>query len=294
MSLDIVAKPLGAFLYFCYNSLAFHNYGLAIIIFTIVVKLVLLPLTIKQYKSTAKMQELQPQIKEIQTRYKNDKEKLNQELMKVYADNKANPTGGCLPLIVQMPIILSLYWVIIQPLKFMLNKDPITEIPKIVDFVTKIKGAANMGYQKEIAALNYFYENPEQLANIGGILKKSELINMNFLGLNLGLIPSYQWSVISQNIGTYLPLLIIPIVAVITTFISTKLSMPKQTPDNKNSAAAATTNSMLYVGPIMTLIFSFQMPAGVGMYWSIGYVFTIFQQLYINKYVMKKKEVVVK
>jgi hypothetical protein len=95
MSLDIIARPLGEFLLFIYNTLAFHNYGLAILTFTLVVKLVLLPLTVKQYRSSAKMQELQPLIQEIQKRYKNDKEKLNQEMIKVYQENNYNPAGGC-------------------------------------------------------------------------------------------------------------------------------------------------------------------------------------------------------
>ena len=84
MNLDFIAYPLGRFLYFIYNTIAFGNYGLALILFTVIVRLALLPLTIKQYKSTAKMQQIQPKIQEIQKRYKNDKEKLNTELMRVY------------------------------------------------------------------------------------------------------------------------------------------------------------------------------------------------------------------
>ena len=121
---DFIAKPLGQFLYFVYNTIAFKNYGLAIIIFTIVIKLVLLPLTIKQYRSTAKMQEIQPLIEDIQRRYKNDKEKMNQELMKLYQEHKYNPAGGCLPLLIQMPILFSLDCAINQPLRFILNKKP--------------------------------------------------------------------------------------------------------------------------------------------------------------------------
>ena len=106
--LDYIAVPLGQFLNFIYNTLAFHSYGLAIIIFTLVIKIVLLPLSINQYRSMARMQEVQPEIQEIQKRYKNDKEKLNQELMRVYQEKKVNPAGGCAPLLIQMPILISL------------------------------------------------------------------------------------------------------------------------------------------------------------------------------------------
>lgn len=295
MNLDFIAQPLGQFLYLIYNTLGLHNYGLAIIIFTLLIKLILLPLTIKQYRSTAKMQEIQPQIQEIQKRYKNDKEKLNQELMKVYQENKVNPAGGCLPLLIQMPILISLYWVITQPLKFMLNKTP-DQIKQLIDYVSTKISAAQMGYSREIGVINYFNQHRDELLNIGNLLKPEELINLNFLGLNLGRIASYRpENLFGPEAGIYLPLLLLPIIGVITTYISTKLSMP-QTGHGKDqtTVAASMSNSMMYVGPIMTLIFSFQLPAGVVLYWIAGYVFQIFQQLYLNKYVIKKKEVVTK
>ena len=294
--LDPICKALGWFLYFIYNNVAFHNYGLAIILFTVIVKLVLLPLTVKQYKSTARMQEVQPQIQEIQKRYKNDKEKLNQELMKVYSEHKVNPAGGCAPLLVQMPIIISLYWVIVQPLKFMLNKST-DVIDKIVAVAAKADETllnVNMLSQKELKALNYFNEHRDKLPDVSAWLKQSELINFKFLGLELGWTPDWH---IEKLFGPqsyiYLPLMILPILAVVTTFFSTKISMASTKINNPDSAANATmnsmSNSMMYIGPIMTLFFSFQMPAGVILYWSVGYVFQIFQQLYLNKVIARHK-----
>lgn len=299
--LDYIAYPLGQFLYFVYNTLAFHNYGFAIIIFTVVVKLVLLPLTLKQYKSTTKMQSIQPQIQEIQKRYKNDKEKLNQEMMRVYQENGVNPAGGCFPLLIQMPILISLYWVIVQPLKFMLGKTP-DQITKIVDAASAamqtIGGTVNknamLGSIKELSALNFFNEHREFLGKVSGLLDVKELINFKFLGLRLGEIASYQPAkLFGPEAYIYLPLLLLPIIGVVTTFLSTKLSMPKTNQNNSGSQAAmanSMTNSMMYVGPVMTLIFSFQLPAGVVLYWIAGYVFQIFQQLYINKHILKKNE----
>ncbi len=298
--LDFIAFPLGQFLFFIYNTLAFHNYGLAILIFTVIIRLVLLPLTLKQYKSSGKMQLLQPKIQEIQKRYKNDKEKLNQEMMRVYKENNVNPMGGCLPLIIQMPILISLYWVIIQPLKFMLKKSA-EQIPSLVDIVTKAYGS--IGYQKEIAVIEYFSSHKDKLAGIENLIKPNEIINMNFLGLHLGVTPSYNPATLfGPDAAIYLPLLLIPILAVITTFLSSKLTMPqgqaaqpqKQSTGDKPGLGGMQ-KTMLYIGPIMTLIFSFQLPAGVGLYWIAGYVVQIFQQLYINKHILsKKQEVAVK
>lgn len=297
--LDIICKPLGQFLYFIYNTLAFHNYGLAIVIFTLVVKMVLLPLTLKQYKSTTKMQAIQPQLQEIQKRYKNDKEKLNQEMMKLYSENSVNPAGGCLPLLVQMPILISLYWVIIEPLKFMLGKttDQITKIVEVANTAATAAGAvinqnAMLGTTKELFALNYINNHRNLLDQVSGLLSAKDLINFNFLGLHLGTVASYKSAdLFGPDAYIYLPLLLLPIIGVITTFLSTKLSMPKKNPNNagnQNAMANSMTNSMMYIGPVMTLIFSFQLPAGVVLYWICGYVFQIFQQLYINKTILKK------
>lgn len=296
MNLDLIAIPLGKFLLFIYNSVAFQNYGLAIIIFTIIVKLALLPLTLKQLKSSAKQQELQPIIADIQKRYKDDKEKLNQEMMKVYKENNFNPASGCLPLLIQMPILLTLYWVIVQPLKFMLGKSPevITTLIEVARKGLNITVQA-MGFQKELATLNYFNENREALSQVTGLLKSSELIDFNsFLGLHLGEIAKYDPNLLfGEKAYIYIPLFILAIVATATTFISTKLTMPKKKPNSgaqQNAMGSSMTNSMMYIGPIMTLMFSFQLPAGVVLYWMIGYVFAIFQQLYINKFVLNKHE----
>lgn len=288
---DFIAKPLGQFLFFVYNTVAFKNYGLSIIIFTIVIKLVLLPLTIKQYRSTSKMQEIQPLIQDVQKRYKNDKEKMNQELMKLYQEHKYNPAGGCLPLLIQMPILLSLYWVINQPLRFILNKTP-DQINKLVEYVSEAVGKVAIGSSREIGVLNYFNEHISELSNVSGLLKLDELIDLKFLGINLGLIPKFDVKLLfGSQMGIYLPLLIIPLLAVTTTYISSKLITPKTSEQGKSDNQSSTQNTMAMIGPLMTLLFSFQLPAGVGFYWIVSNVFQIFQQLYINQYIMKKKEV---
>ena len=91
---DAIARVLGRLLYIIYKTIAFQNYGVSLILFTIIVKLALLPLSIKQIKSSQKMQEIQPEIDRIQKRYKNDREKLNQELMKLYQEKGVNPASG--------------------------------------------------------------------------------------------------------------------------------------------------------------------------------------------------------
>lgn len=294
MNFDFIAYPLGKFMKFIYDTIAFNNYGLAIIIFTLIVRLVLLPLTLKQYKSSAKMQELQPIIADIQKRYKDDKEKMNQELMKVYQENNYNPAGGCLPMLVQFPIIITLYWVIIQPLKFMLgkSKETIDALVEVARTGMNLTAQQMMGTHRELSTLNYFNENRDALSKVKGMLEQSELIDFNnFLGLHLGETAKYNPSYLfGEHWKIYLPLFILVILATVTTFISSKLAMPPKPQNNggESSTASSMSNTMLYIGPLMTLMFSFQLPAGVILYWMSGYIFAIFQQLYINKYVMKR------
>src|SRR5690554_462000 len=104
---------MGKLLYSVY--LVVQNYGLAIIVFTIIIKVVLLPLTLKQTNSMKKMNELQPKLKELQEKYKNNKEKLNEKMMQLYKDNNYNPAGGCLPLLLQFPILIGLFRVLQNP-----------------------------------------------------------------------------------------------------------------------------------------------------------------------------------
>ncbi|SET72193.1 protein translocase subunit yidC [Natronincola peptidivorans] len=111
--MNAIAQPLGALLRLIYQLIG--NYGLSIIIFTVIVKLIMVPLTIKQTKSMKKMQEIQPKIKEIQEKYKNDKEKLNTKTMELYKEHNVNPFGGCLPLLIQFPIIIGLFTVLRAP-----------------------------------------------------------------------------------------------------------------------------------------------------------------------------------
>ena len=112
-----IAKPLGIFLMWIYDIVG--SYGLSIIIFTVIVKLLLYPLYAMQMKSTAKMGLIQPKMKELQSRYANDKETLNIKVSQLYKEEGINPMGGCLPMLVQMPIIFGLFALLRDPLQYM-------------------------------------------------------------------------------------------------------------------------------------------------------------------------------
>jgi YidC/Oxa1 family membrane protein insertase len=308
---DFIAKILGQLLYLIYNTVAFHNYGVALILFTVITKLALFPLTIKQLKSTQKMQEIQPELQKIQQRYKNDKEKLNQEMMKLYQEKGVNPMGGCLPMLFQLPILFALFYVIRKPLTYMLGwtKEVIGNvIIKIMEIKPEFFPAKEFpfidGFEavktNAVEVANLFEKNPYHEVNVIGAINEipslieegMEMINLTFLKIfNLGVKPTYDFNLIAEKPGLYIPALIMVIIAVATTFISSKISMAKTMSQNdSNSQANQTGKTMMYFGPLMTLLISFQAPLGLSFYWTISNVFQIIQQIFTDKYMHKKKE----
>ncbi|MDP4091930.1 MAG: YidC/Oxa1 family membrane protein insertase [Bacillota bacterium] len=294
---DFIAMPLGQILNFIYNTISFHNYGLAIIFFTLLIRLILLPLTIKQYHSIAKTQKLQPQIKEIQQRYKNDKEKLNMEMMKLYKENNANPAGGCLPMLIQMPILIALYWVISSPLKYMLSisKDIITKLSPLAAGAKIVVRSAS----PDIGIIMFFKSFGNNVpAKVSSIVTPHQIssiqhLNLDFLGINLGMNPSWDPKLLfgASTWHTYLPLMVIPILVAGTTFLQSKIMANLTKANGTGGASMQMQNSMMVIMPIMLLLFSFSVPAGLGLYWTIGNIVQIFTQIYINNTIMKKKEV---
>ena len=115
----IITRPMGYIIEFIYNLV--QNYGIAIILFTVVIKLILTPLNVKSQKSMRKQQKIQPYLAELQKKYANDQEKLNRETMKLYKENNISMAGGCLPMLIQMPILIGLYQVIQKPLSYLLH-----------------------------------------------------------------------------------------------------------------------------------------------------------------------------
>lgn len=118
----MIGKTLGSLLFFVYQFV--NNYAMSIVIFTIIVKIILLPLSLHQLKQTKKMAEIQPKLKELQEKYKNDKEKLSIKQMELYKEEKINPVGGCLPMLIQLPILFGLFAVLRDPGKYVFINNP--------------------------------------------------------------------------------------------------------------------------------------------------------------------------
>ncbi len=216
------AKSLGYLLKIVFDIVG--NYGWAIVFFTVIVKLALLPLTLSQTKSMKAMQDIQPKMKEIQAKYKDDSQKMNEKIMELYKEHKVNPMAGCLPLLVQMPILIGLFTALRNPGTYVFKSEAVY---KAID--TSFLWLQNLS-------------NPDVIM-VG----------------NFGV----PW--------------ILPIIAGLTTYISSAMMTPKESRKDPTQAM------MLYFFPIMILWWGKSFPAGLTLYWVVSNIFQILQQQFIIK-----------
>ncbi len=267
--IQAIASVLGYIIRFFYDLVG-QNYFITILLFTLFTKVVLFPLAWIQIKSMEKMNKMSVKQKEIQDKYKNDKEKQTQELMNLYKENKVNPLSGCLPLIIQIPIILAMFYIVKQPLTY------IVQTPQ-----EEIKTYTQQLLNKEDV------NEKEMQANELLIAKEHNLINMQVIpGINLGDVPSNVFSKDENKKASPISLAI-PILTFIVSFLLNKYSQrnTQQTPEQ--AEMQKTTNLMM---PLMSAFFSYAMPLALGVYWLFGSMLQFVQQFVINLVVKKDKE----
>ncbi len=285
--MDFINQIFGGLMRLIYEFCSFGNYGLAIVIFTILTKLLLMPLTVKQQKSMKKTQAMQKEMEEIQRLFKGNQERIAEETQKLYSKYGVSPMAGCLPMLIQLPLIMVLYEIVRKPITYILQKPDslIAEAGKLLDISSE-------NYYMELEILRDFSKNPSLIEQVDGFAQ-SDMINFNFLGINLGMVPTFDFNQIGSDLSTYLPLLLIPILAAATTFIQskimTKLNSNNQSGGEGAAQAQAMTRSMSFIMPIMILFMAFSVPASLGLYWIIGNLFQIAQQ-YILHFILNKKE----
>lgn len=298
-----ITRPLGFLIQVIYNLV--QNYGLSIILFTIIIKLILLPLQIHSQKAMKKQQKVQPIIAELQKKYANDQQKLSAEMMKVYKENGVSMSGGCLPLLIQMPILYALYRVIQRPLTYIKGIDFTSEA--VIANVQKVLSMMKEQFPDVIGNLadstvdqiNKIYQiHLSTWADKLGLAKDFGWdINFNFLGLDLSGIPSKAITEIMagnfSDIGTIL-LILIPIIAMLATWFSMKQSQSMtQNPNarqNEDNPAQSMNKSMSLMMPIMTGFFTVTLPSGIGIYWIVSSLVQIAQQYVLNKYFDRKED----
>lgn len=306
------ANIFGYVLNFIYEIV--KNYGLAIIIFSILIKVLMIPLSIKQQKTMKKSTKIQKKLKEIQFKYKNNPEMLNQATMEVYKSENMSPFSGCLSAIVQIILLFAVFYLVRSPLTYMekVNPDIINKYSKIVkennlstnsaypeieiirelDNIKNLKNTENTNNEEQTTE-----ENKTDLAEINNDETDSLYINMDFLGLNLAQVPTR-----SSDWKAY----IIPVLYVIVAIISMRITNPTNTnkkaakenkdekalsnPEDEFDPMAQMNKNMNMMFPVMYLAVALIAPLGLALYWLMNSLLMIIERLILNKLLKDEEE----
>ncbi|MGI5935893.1 MAG: membrane protein insertase YidC [Oscillospiraceae bacterium] len=261
------------------------NYGLAVILFALVVKLILLPFQMKSKKSTMRVTRFTPRLKELEKKYEGNKEKYQEAVAKLYKEEKISPLSGCIWSLIPFPILIALYSVIRQPLTKMMGlaAEQVTLIQEKLVSLGVYEIPAKVDAYHEITLAELIHQYYDQ---IKAIVPKVLDIDYGFLGLDLGVKP--QWNFFLKvdwgNAAEWLPalgLFLIPIISAFLSYLSMKISAKAtpQTPDQQ-----ANTQSMMLTMPLISLWIGFVMPAALGIYWICSNVFSIIQEVILIRH----------
>ncbi len=276
--LGFFSNMFGYILNWIYNIDFIRNYGVAIIIFTILIKVILLPITIKQQKTMKKTAKIQEQVRKIQDKYKGNQEKINQETLDLYKQEKMSPCSGCFSGIVQIILLLAVFYLVSQPLTFMRKVDN----QLVESYINEIK-TENIDKNTMYPQINVIRQKGPQDERV--------YINMNFLGLDLSNVPSGAL----DNIKVY----IIPALYVLTSIISIRISTkstrkPKEeTKDGEQTEVDLATQmnkNMSFVMPIMSVMIAMVAPLGLALYWLTNNILTIIERLCVDKFFKNEEE----
>ena len=325
--LAFFANIFGYVLKLLYNIVG--NYGWAIILFSVLVKVLMLPISMKQQKTLKKNEKIQSELKQLQFKYKNEPEKLNQEMMALYKREGMSPFSGCLSSIVQIILLFSVFLLVRQPLTYMVKIDQ-DAINKMTQIVSSQDSNTKNAYQ-EIAIIQYVKnlqnnnsaeqnEEVEEVSDKEKVVEKNEQeetteteksntenfdiakyadqvnLNMDFFGIDLSQVPTKN--------PTDIKVLVIPILYVISSFVSIRISMAT-TNKKKNEEKKLITDgteqeekynptqdmnkTMVWMMPIMSVTIAIIAPLGLALYWLMNNVLMIIERLVLNKYLNKEE-----
>ncbi len=269
---QLFGYPLGWIMWLLYTVIP--NYGICLILFTVMVRAILFPLSIKQQKSSAKMSVFQPKMAEIQKKYANNKEKQQEEMMKLYQDHGYNPMSGCLPLLIQFPILFGIIDVVYNPLKHIL-RIPSDVITQLTDIVSQHMEMFNPS-QAQLQIVSAI-QNPDNLSWFSSIsteyVDKIANFDYSLFGLNLGIVPemSLNW------------MLLVPILSGVTSFLVSYISMKTNPSMETNQQSGCMMKGMMYGMPLFSVWIAFTVPVGVGIYWIVSNVLAGAQSIILNK-----------
>jgi len=259
------------------------SYGVALILFTLVVKLVILPFQMKSKKSMLRMNRMQGKIKDIQTRFANNKERQQQEMADLYAREGVNPMSGCLWSFLPFPILIALYYIIRTPLRFFMNlsNEVIGEITALATSLGYTAPAANNAYE-QIYLTDFIHDH---WADFAGKFEGLIDLDYSFLGVDLASQPSQVMGQFPGGGWAVWGLLIMPFIAAALQLLMSMASM-KASSNTMNGQS----KMMMYMFPLMTVWMGFMFPAALCVYWIANAAFSAIQEVVLNKYFNNKLE----
>lgn len=301
--MGVLASLFGYVLNFLYNLV--QNYGIAIILFTVLLKIVMLPISIKQQRTMKKSQEVQKEVDKAQLKYKNNPEMLSKEVMAIYKREKVSPFSGCLSGILQLVIFISVFYLVSRPLTYMKKVDPAV----ISKYEQEISASGQSSSYQEIKVIELKSGEDQNVA-----------LNMNFLGLDLSKVPMQNWK--------DWKVFIIPFFYVLLTFVNIRMTSKdmkkdkkikeieagkekdkvkeldktdndldkkvennnKETPEEQLDSMKQMTNNMNYMMPIMSISISLIAPLGLSLYWLISNILQLGEKIVIDKVMNNKKQ----
>ena len=272
------------------------SYGLAIVVFALMVNLIMTPFMAKSKKSMMRSSRLQPKIQELQRRHEGNQQKLNAEMQKLYQEEGINPMSGCLWSLIPFPILIALYSVIRRPItRMMFCADSVVDALK--EFMTAqgwyVAGSGRADAYAEITLSNLAHQHwSEVTSSLAGKIDGLMNIDFRFLGINLGEIP--QWNFFAKTDwsdpsvwGPALGLFLIPFISAALSWASMKISSAA-TPTTGDAQSQATMKSMNLMMPLMSIWICFVMPAAMGIYWIANSVFGMIRDYTLTKIYKKK------
>lgn len=287
---DLCGKPFGWIMRLIYDLV--DNYALAILLFTIITKLILFPISYKQQLNTARMQRLNPKLEKLRQKYKSEPQKLQEAQMQLYQEENINPGASCLPMFLQFFILFGILDVVYKPLSYILKvKDSV--ISSAFEIVQKIDpDLAKQGtsLRRELTVLTAHHDHASNFLDTFGDSLSAQVSEFydkfNLFGLNLGSIPTWHpdsWT------PTAIGLFMIPILSGVLQLILTIYMQVVQKKRNPGAKGMGCMNGMLYIMPIFSVWFAFQVPAGVGFYWVCSSFFSLLQTIGLNLYFTPKR-----
>lgn len=273
----VIVRPFGMILSAIYRAVG--SYGLAVILFAVLAKIILMPLAYKNKKSMKKMQALSAKQQELQKKYGKNRERLNEEITKLYEKEGVSPMSGCLTTFIQLPIMMALYYAVQKPLTYMIGlyEADITGLANLVGVEVTKQNAYTVqltiaeALNKFIDAAGNFTAEVQNALVTDGIFGYMFPINFEFMGLNLSQTPSFK---------DFSILWLIPILSGLTALLS---SWAMQKIQGTSQQMQGSMKTMLYMMPLLSVYFGFILPSSIGIYWIANNVLSIVQEFILHQ-----------